>query len=154
MKAESIYQFVFKKKTHLKISFVKCQPLGLPQRVYQPGAEIILCMRPADDRRHSYNVTSSLIGRAYAQNDPCRYTYHIMVGECYNGRCCSVSSFISNNIRLAILKTTNKPFISHTILASCNCDCHGAHTAKNLSNPCDLKLLPWIWCTGLALDCS
>ena len=31
---------------------------------------IILLMRPANERRR-YNVTSSLIGWAHAQNDPC-----------------------------------------------------------------------------------
>ena len=40
----------------------------------KPG--IILCMHPANERRH-YNVTSSLIGWAhihiiYVQNDPCK----------------------------------------------------------------------------------
>ena len=34
---------------------------------YEAG--IILCMRPANERRH-YNVTSSLIGWAHAQNEP------------------------------------------------------------------------------------
>ena len=33
-------------------------------------AGIILCMRPANERRR-YNVTSSLIGWAHTQNDPC-----------------------------------------------------------------------------------
>ena len=34
----------------------------------EPG--IILYMRPANERRH-HNVTSSLIGWAHTQNDPC-----------------------------------------------------------------------------------
>ena len=34
------------------------------------SAGIILCMRPANERRH-YNVTSSLIGWAHTQNDLC-----------------------------------------------------------------------------------
>ena len=39
-------------------------------RARQVCAMIILCMRPAIERR-CYNVTSSLIGRAHAENDPC-----------------------------------------------------------------------------------
>ena len=35
-----------------------------------PVAGIILCMHPANGRRR-YNVTSSLIGWAHTQNDPC-----------------------------------------------------------------------------------
>ena len=31
---------------------------------------IVLCLRPANERRR-YNVTSSLIGWAHARNDPC-----------------------------------------------------------------------------------
>ena len=34
------------------------------------GGRIFLCMRPANERRR-YNVMSSLIGWAHAQNDPC-----------------------------------------------------------------------------------
>ena len=37
-------------------------------------AGIILCMRPANERRR-YKVTSSLIGWAHAQNDAWKYSY-------------------------------------------------------------------------------
>ena len=39
---------------------------------------IILCMRPANERRR-YIVTSSLIGWAHTQNDPCKCQNAIMI---------------------------------------------------------------------------
>ena len=38
--------------------------------LYTTTTGIIFCMRPANERRR-YNVTSSLIGWAHSQNDPC-----------------------------------------------------------------------------------
>ena len=38
--------------------------------IYPTSTGIILCMRPANERRR-YSVTSSLIGWVLTQNDPC-----------------------------------------------------------------------------------
>ena len=43
---------------------------------------IILCMRPASERWH-YNVTSSLIGWAHSQNNPCPTIWYFIVLLCY-----------------------------------------------------------------------
>ena len=65
-------------------------------------ARIILCMRPANERRR-YNVTSSLIGWAHAQNDPCCCVISCHVELCYHWTCtcgnicCSCSSCITVN---------------------------------------------------------
>ena len=42
-------------------------------------AGIILCMHPANERRR-YDVTSSLIGWAHTQNDPCDGIHVVAVG--------------------------------------------------------------------------
>ena len=41
--------------------------------ITRPCAGIILCMRLSSERRR-YNVTSSLIGMAHSQKEPCRYS--------------------------------------------------------------------------------
>ena len=51
-----------------KLSLV--QIMAWQQAGNRPLSEIILCLRPANERRR-YNVTSPLIGWAHTQNDPC-----------------------------------------------------------------------------------
>ena len=45
--------------------------MNAPSPEKETGTGIILCARPADERRR-YIVTSSLIGWVHTQNDPCR----------------------------------------------------------------------------------
>ena len=52
---------------HCNFLKIGCQQIS---SVCDSDPEIILCMRPANERRH-YIVTSSLIGRMHAHNDPC-----------------------------------------------------------------------------------
>ena len=44
---------------------------------YYSSWGIILCMRPANERRR-YNVTSTLIGWGHSQNHPCSFTPYVM----------------------------------------------------------------------------
>ena len=59
-----------------KRAFKWLSSLSCDQIFHIPGAGIVLCMCPANERRR-YNVTSPLIGRAHAQNYPCRRPIHI-----------------------------------------------------------------------------
>ena len=56
--------------------------MGWPVYLRLAFAEIILWMRPANKRR-GYFVTSSLIGWAHSQNDPCIWGVHNVLQYIY-----------------------------------------------------------------------
>ena len=58
-----------------------CFPCCSPEQTLELAVSsgIILCMRPANERRH-YSATSSLIGRAQTQNDP--WIYDVAMPMC------------------------------------------------------------------------
>ena len=74
----NIMQYIFMAKIFttscwICVEFVHIQPSKwlVPVHAYtKPSAWIILCMRPANERRR-YNVTSSPFGWVHTQNDPC-----------------------------------------------------------------------------------
>ena len=59
-----------------------CKYINMNQ---QTDAGIILCMRPANERRR-YIVTSSLIGCAHTQNDPCSWYHYNKTMGIFHGK--------------------------------------------------------------------
>ena len=84
----------------IKEHFIYFQTLTLEVRWYLDKSRlclnhiiwIILCMRPANERRR-YNVTSSLIGWAHTQNDP---WYHMFIEMYWNSS--NALDIVGNNV--------------------------------------------------------
>ena len=94
---------------------------------------IILCMRPANERRR-YNVTSSPIGWAHTQNDPCmtyRWDYPI-----YRGLVTPYSTryLVNNVLGNGLLHNGTKHYLNQCWLTNNKILWHSFHCNDYLNN--------------------